>query len=240
MTPYVEEVSSPATQVEPLGETRTTGAQRPAAARWWQRPWVVPLVLLIVAFLLFSLPPYLGLDPSQSRIVLNEDFAAHYAVVVAHILFGTIAMLTVCLQIWPWLRRHHPRLHRLSGRLYVYAGVLPSALIGLALMPFAAVPVGLLGSALAAVGWIVTSLVGLRMARQRRYAEHRRWMAYSIAFALQTLWGRIFMLTAVLTGVDVNPIVMGEAAGWLSWLVNLAIAHWWVRRTARQPRPAFG
>jgi hypothetical protein len=24
-------------------------------------------------------------------------------------------MLTVVLQVWPWLRRHHPKVHRCSG-----------------------------------------------------------------------------------------------------------------------------
>ncbi|WP_422733225.1 DUF2306 domain-containing protein [Micromonospora sp. WMMD558] len=239
MTRYVEEVDGPARRADQPPRTPGRTGTRPPAPRWWRRPWVVPLVVLNAAFLLFVLPPYLGLDPSRSRVVLNEDFPAHYAVVVAHIFFGTIALVTVCLQVWPWLRQRYPAVHRTSGRLYVIAGAVPSALLGLALMPFAAVPVGLLGSALAAVGWIVTSLVGLHMARRRRFTEHRRWMAYSIAFALQTLWGRIFVLTSALTGVTVNPIVLGEAAGWLSWLVNLAVAHWWVRRTARPPRPAF-
>ena len=128
--------------------------------RWWRRPWIVPLVALNGAFLLFVLPPYLGLDPSQSRVVLNDGFASHYAVLVVHILFGTIALVTLCLQAWPWLRLRYPRVHRLSGRLYVFAGAIPSALLALVLMPFAAAPNGLLGSALASVGWIATTVLG--------------------------------------------------------------------------------
>jgi len=31
---------------------------------------------------------------------------------VAHILFGSVALVTACLQIWPWLRRTHPTVHR--------------------------------------------------------------------------------------------------------------------------------
>ncbi|MBQ1075620.1 DUF2306 domain-containing protein [Micromonospora sp. C31] len=198
---------------------------------------MVPLVAVNAAFLLFVLPPYLGLDPSRSRVVLSEGFAAHYAVLVVHILFGTIALVTLCLQVWPWLRLRYPTVHRTSGRLYVFAGAVPAALLALVLMPFAAMPNGLLGSALASVGWIVTTVLGFRAARRRRYAEHRKWMIYSFAFALQTIWGRVIFLVSAVTGLTFNPVVAAEAGGWLGTLVNLAIAHWWLRRTARPPRP---
>ncbi|MGC5331470.1 DUF2306 domain-containing protein [Micromonospora sp. DT62] len=235
MTQYVEEAGSPTRQAEQSRPpVRKAGARGPSVP-WWRRPWIVPLVALNGAFLLFVLPPYLGLDPSQSRVVLNDGFASHYAVLVVHILFGTIALVTLCLQAWPWLRLRYPRVHRLSGRLYVFAGAIPSALLALVLMPFAAVPNGLLGSALASVGWIATTVLGFRAARQRRYAEHRKWMVYSFAFALQTMWGRVLFLFSMATGLSMNPVVAAEAGGWLSVLVNLAIAYWWLHRT---PRPA--
>ncbi|MEU9509385.1 DUF2306 domain-containing protein [Micromonospora sp. NPDC048170] len=236
MTQYVEEAGGPAGQAEqsrpPARRVGAGGSSGP----WWRRPWIVPLVALNGAFLLFVLPPYLGLDPSRSRIPLNEGFPSHYAVLVVHILFGTIALVTLCLQVWPWLRLRYPKVHRISGRLYVFAGAIPSALLALVLIPFAAMPNGLLGSALACLGWIVTTALGFRTARQRRYAEHRKWMIYSFAFALQTLWGRVIFLVSALTGVTFNPVVAAEAGGWLSTLVNVAIAHWWLRRTARPPR----
>ncbi|MFY1597025.1 DUF2306 domain-containing protein [Micromonospora sp. WMMD737] len=236
MTQYVEEAGRPARQDEesrrPTGRTGAGGSSGP----WWRRPWIVPLVALVAGFLLFVLPPYLRLDPTQARVILNEGFTAHYSVLVVHILFGTIALVTLCLQVWPWLRLRYPAVHRTSGRLYVFAGALPAALLGLALMPFAAIPNGLLGSALASVGWIVTTVLGFRAARRRRYAEHRKWMVYSFAFALQTVWGRVIFLVSAATGWSLNPIVAAEVNGWGSTLVNVAIAYWWLRRTARPSR----
>ena len=49
---------------------------------------------------------------------------------MSHIVFGSIAMLTCCLQIWPWLRARNLALHRGLGRVYVFAGVLPAGLLG--------------------------------------------------------------------------------------------------------------
>ena len=47
---------------------------------------------------------------------------------MAHILFGSVALVTACLQIWPWLRRTHPDVHRWSGRFYLFDGVFPGGL----------------------------------------------------------------------------------------------------------------
>lgn len=83
--------------------------------RWWRRPWVAPMFVVTFAFLAFSLPPYFSLDPGRSRLPLREDFSLHFPLLVAHIGFGTIALITCCLQVWPWLRQKHPRVHRVSG-----------------------------------------------------------------------------------------------------------------------------
>ncbi|MBD0324764.1 MAG: DUF2306 domain-containing protein [Aldersonia sp.] len=55
---------------------------------------------------------------------------------MAHIFFGSVALLTACLQVWPWLRRRHPAVHWYSGRLYVFAGALPAGLAVLTVVPF--------------------------------------------------------------------------------------------------------
>lgn len=88
---------------------------------FFERPWIASLGVLTVVFLAFTLPPYLGLDPSQSRVPIH--FPMHYPMLVAHIFFGSVALSTACLQVWKWLRQHYPAVHRWSGRLYVFAGV---------------------------------------------------------------------------------------------------------------------
>lgn len=52
----------------------------------------------------------------------------HYLLLVAHILFGSVALVAACLQIWPWLRRTRPAVHRWSGRAYLFGGVFPGGL----------------------------------------------------------------------------------------------------------------
>ena len=86
---------------------------------------MVPLALVAVLFVAFSLPPYLTLDPAQARLQPIPPFPGFYPLLVTHIFLGAVALLAACLQVWPWLRQNHPRVHRISGRIYV-AAVLPA------------------------------------------------------------------------------------------------------------------
>jgi hypothetical protein len=140
----------------------------------------------------------------------------------------------VCLQVWPWLRRRHPAIHRTGGRVYVFGGALPSAVLILLTLPYSVLRIGAVGGAIAGILWIATTVAGFRMARRRRYPEHRRWMVYSFALALNTVTGRaIFYLAMAIPGLGVDVLTLAEVAGfWLGWVVNLSIAHWWLRRTS--------
>lgn len=214
---------------------------RPAAPRpktaWWRRPWVAPLALVVAGFLVYSVPPYLTLDPAQSRVPAPAGFAAHYWFLVAHITFGTIAIVGVVLQIWPWLRRTHPVVHRRVGRVYVFAGALPSAvmagIIG-AVSPFGPV-VGAL-DVVAALLWLGFTLAGWRAIRQRRYADHRKWMVRSFAMTMNTLMSRALSPIAFLLVMprvdDKEELILtaGTLSAVLSVLSLLLLSQWWLDR----------
>lgn len=214
----------------------------PATTPLLRRPWVAPLGVLTVAFLAFTLPPYLGLDPSESRI--PPRFPGHYALLVLHIFFGSVALLTGCLQVWPWLRKNHPAVHRWSGRLYVFAGVLPA---GLATLTFtwrgSFGPNQEVANTTLAVLWLAVTVAGYRTARARRFSEHREWMirSFALAFSIVTnrLWQVVFILAFAPDG-DPSSAQFAQAIGvstWVSWLANLFLAEWWLRRTDRKRGP---
>src|SRR5258707_14687571 len=117
--------------------TSMTTQREPA---WYQRPWAIgPLLVLPLAFIASSLPPYLTFDPARSRIAPPAGLTAYYPALVGHVMFGSIAMLTACLQMWPWLRRRYPEVHRRVGDVYVFGGVVPAGAMGLtigAVTPF--------------------------------------------------------------------------------------------------------
>jgi hypothetical protein len=225
------------TQIEDREEPRPQAATGAVRRRRGGRPWILLLALLVTAFLVDVLRPYLTLDPGRSRIVLRPDVPVHYPIAIAHILFGTIALSGTVLQLWPWLRRRHRAVHRWVGRVYVYGGALPCSLMALALMPLTHGWSGNIGITTQAVLWFGTTVAGYRMARQGRYADHRRWMIYSAALALGVLWGRATVDVYTITHATFSVMFVFEIARWLGWMVNLAVAQWWIEHTAGRRLP---
>lgn len=230
--------------------TSTMNAPPAAPPRRARRPWIVPLMLVVTAFLAFSVPPYLTFDPANSRLEPPAGNDLYYPLLVAHVLFGTVAMSTACFQIWPAFRARHRRGHRITGRIYVFAGALPAGVLGLYIgWHTAAGPsvrvANLVGSAL----WLIVTLVGLRMARQRRYNDYRRWMSRSFALTMSIALSRVINIpaTIVLTPqVDTTfggseELMTYSAASigvWLSPLLLLLLTDWLLER--RKPAVSRG
>lgn len=230
--------------------TATPASERPAPARksWWRRPWIGPLALVVLAFLSFSLPPYLALDPAASRVPQPEGFPAHYWFLVGHVIFGSVAMLGAVLQIWPWFRRRYPAIHRKVGRAYVFAGVLPSGLMALtigAASPFG--PATRVSDVMLAIIWIGCTVAGWRAGRERRFGDHRRWMIRSVALTFSIIVNRIIGPIAAIvlepqlqTTFGGSEVAFGQAisaiSAWGSWTLVLILTQLWLdRRPAKKP-----
>ncbi|MDT8911246.1 DUF2306 domain-containing protein [Amycolatopsis sp. PS_44_ISF1] len=215
---------------------------------WWRRPWIGPLGLVVVAFFAYSLPPYLALDPARSRVPAPEGFAAHYWFLVAHVLFGSIAMLGALVQVWPWVRRRYPGVHRFAGRAYVFGGVLPSGLMALTIgadSPFG--PATRASDVLLAVLWLGVTGAGWRAARERRFGDHRRWMVRSFALTMSIILNRIISAVGVIvlepqiaTTFGGSEVAFTQSvaaiASWVSWTVALIGAQLWLDRRPASPR----
>lgn len=98
---------------------------QPPRRSWWRQAWAVPVLMLAVLFVALAVPPYLTGDRSLSRVPTHDELVWYYPVLVAHIVFGSIALLTGAFQVWPWFRwlertdfakQHGARLARRAGR----------------------------------------------------------------------------------------------------------------------------
>lgn len=221
-------------------DTRSPASARP---RTVTLPWA-GLALLTAAFLAFSLPPYLTLDPAQARLPVPAAYPWYYPALVVHIGFGAVALVAACLQLWPWLRAHHPAVHRRSGRIYVFAGAVPAALAVLTITPLGSWGANQqVANTMLALLWLATTLAGYRAARRGRYGEHREWMIRSVALAFSIVTNRFWSIACILVlapdavAVDGTLVATPEvaqaigASTWLSWVVNLLVAEWWLHRT---------
>ena len=135
--------------------------------------------------------------------------------------------------------RARRRLHRTLGRVYLLAGVLPSAL--------AAVPVALwsgrlvtqLGLTTAAVLWLVTGALAYRAARRRDFAAHRAWMMRNYALTFLAVTSRVLVPVLLLVQVPFGGVDPGSAptlipiGQTLGWVVNLIVVEILIRRGQR-------
>ena len=213
----------------------------------WRRPWIFPLLLLSIGFVVHAVPPYLSLDPSRARLAPLPDNPVFYPLLVTHILLGSIVLLTGCLQLWPWLRRAHPAVHRWSGRVYV-AALLPAAVAVIIIAPLTRYgPNQQVANTTLGVLWLIVTVLGYRAVRQRRFADHREWMIRSVALSLSIVANRVWTMICLvafaptaLSGGPVDEAELAQAVGvasWVSWVVNLLIAEGWLVHTRRRSRP---
>lgn len=200
------------------------------------RRLVSALVLVVVAFLVYSLPPYFTGD---TRV--PATFSLHYPLLVAHVILGSVAMVAAVAQIWPGLRRRHPALHRRTGHVYVGVAI-PAA--ASAMMIGAATPFGpLLAASNVVLGalWLWFTVNGYTAARRRRFAEHRRHMIRSVTLAFSVITNRVWspvvyiafhpLQDTVFSGSEEHYLwFVAGTVGWLGWILPLAVVGWWLNR----------
>lgn len=199
------------------------------------------LVVVVLGFLVVSLPPYFSGD---TRV--PSTFAGHYPLLVAHVMFASVAMVAAVAQIWPGLRGKRPMLHRVGGRLYVGTAIpaAASAMVIGAATPFG--PLLAVSNVVLAALWLWFTVNGYPAARQRRFAEHRRHMVRSATLALSVITNRIWtpVLYLCLQPLQHNMFGGNEEyfvwfvaglGGWLGWTVPLVVAQWWLNRRTVPP-----
>lgn len=189
--------------------------------------WLAVSGFVCVAITIFAASAYVTLDVEQARPPLHG--AVHYGLLVAHIFTGTVAVLAGVSQFWPGLRARHPRVHRVMGRVY-FAAVLPSSLLGVVCAQLSLA--GLASSApltVLSVLWFVTAVYGLKTARRRQFGEHRIWMIRGFALTGAAVTGRLWGLALGALLPDGDGLLVFATANWLSFVVNLLVAEWWIQ-----------
>ncbi|MEU5726377.1 DUF2306 domain-containing protein [Micromonospora sp. NPDC047738] len=112
-----------------------------------------------------------GQDPAP----LTRRPARLTPLLVAHIAVGSVALIAGCFQVWP--RPALPGRAAVDGSGLLLRRDLPSGASPCWASHRSAGSVSSQGSnTMLAVRWLATAVAGYRMARQRRFVEHRRWM----------------------------------------------------------------
>lgn len=211
----------------------------PRRRRIW---WLVPFAVVWLAILTYMLSAYVPPEIGHSRVPMHGN-EVHFWLLVAHIATAAMATVTGFAQFVPWVRRRHPRIHRWTGRTYLFAGVFPSMVLAVPVAAWSPFGLSNILGLLALDGmWMFTAIAGYRAARQRRYADHRVWMIRNFAVTLASLASRPWqvLLAVLIFGPLFGPMYHNQAAPaihdlassniWIALAVNVFVVEVYVQR----------
>jgi uncharacterized membrane protein len=183
-------------------------------------------------------PPNFGSLFLQGReATFTTDYRPAFYV---HIFSGPVVLLNGLILLNESVRRRHPKLHRVLGRIQVgvlVLLVLPSAMM-MSRHAFGGWAAGL-SFLLLSVATGVCAIIGVLYARRRNYARHRRWMLRSYVLICSAVAQRLISGAAGLAEVS-NPEAAYIAATWSSWLVPLTVFEIVLRWPAHRVASADG
>jgi uncharacterized membrane protein len=189
--------------------------------------WGLMFVLALLMFLLAS--RYLTLNPDVYFPQQRAVYLAHTVGIITHILGGMLAIIIGPTQFLPKIiTKRYVGLHRWLGRVYLTA-VLFGGLSGLYMATLAyGGYLAKLGFGILAILWLVSGTLAYRHIRKKEIQRHRQWMVrnYALTFAAVTL--RLWQVLFQIGGLEFE--IGYIAVAWISWMPNLVVAEWIVRR----------
>ena len=148
-----------------------------------------------------------------------------------HVFTGVFVLLTGLVQFSSYIIRRYKRLHRACGYVYVALVLGITGPAGLVMAFYANGGIAARASfVLLSIMWIVTTLLALRAALQKRFIDHGGWMMRSYALTLSAITLRFYTYLIGYFQIDISPVHAYILVSWLSWTLNLIIAELLIRR----------
>jgi lysylphosphatidylglycerol synthetase-like protein (DUF2156 family) len=218
------------------GTGPTAPASRVSSARL---AWGL-MALSAAGIALLSVPAYVTLDEGLSRIPLNPSFPTHLLWLSLHGVPGGLALLLGPLQFLPGLRRRHPALHRIGGRVYLASVLIGSATGAVAAVMSTSGLAAQSGFLLLSAAWFYSGVRGYVTARARRFGEHRTWMIRNYALTFAAVLLRAFLAAGVAYREVDASLTFDElytASVWCSIFVSATLAEWFIVPSRRSRLP---
>lgn len=192
--------------------------------------------LAITMSLLIAVSSYRFLFVDDMHMAFGPDLWGHIdynrLFFMLHIVAAPIALAVGPFQFMPWLRNRFRTLHKLSG--YLYAAVIVVGGIGAFGMAFTVSTSvwSTVAYILLSTLWVSTTVYAVyHAAVTKKLTLHREWMMRSYALTLAGLMFRLILLILFAFGLTYTQAA--EIAAWLSWVPNLIVAEYLIRRKGK-------
>ena len=171
---------------------------------------------------------FVAVNVPRYAIWSEASYGAYFwpraTVLLPHLMGGLVAIVIGPFQFWPRIRNNYPKVHRISGRVYL-AAVLVGAVGGMALAVTSGVNISYASGLFAlAIAWLLTSGMALASIRRRNFVQHKQWMirSYVVTFAFVTF--RITDDMLVFFGIG-EPAQYYAMLAWGCWAIPLLLAE---------------
>ncbi|MCM3569235.1 DUF2306 domain-containing protein [Neobacillus mesonae] len=205
---------------------------------WWI------LVIVSIGVMVPFMYPYLTFDPDKSRVNITST-AIQYPVLVAHIIFAFIAIVTGFFQFIDSIRHRHPKIHRNIGRMYVIS-IFISGIFAFVLFFYTESFTKAMAFLVLTVLWLFTTWKAYQAAVKRRFHEHRKWIIRSFGITLAAVNARL-LVPFLLLGYTVfhtftlpggRDLMIDEVLNiniWAGLVLNMVIVEWVIIPKSKNP-----
>jgi hypothetical protein len=194
---------------------------------------VYAIVLYGLYLLVLLTLPYLSLERNTDFLRTKQAVVHHDYYMTAfwmHIFSSPVLVLSGLFQFSGRIIARRPRLHRVSGKIYVIVLLFVSAPGALVLAWYANGYLLTKLSFLLLTGlWIVFSILGYIRARQKRFEAHGNFLLASYMLALSAITLRFYAYLIGVLNIPLQPKDAYLLISLLSWIPNLAIAWLMIR-----------
>ena len=203
--------------------------------------WLIPVGLIMLSAIpLISGALHMVELATGAEIIPNyERPSVSPLPAILHVISVTLYSILGAFQFVPGFRRRRPDWHRIAGRILIPSGLI-AALSGLWMTHFYPFPDNdgeilygirlLFGSAM-----FLSIVLGVAAIRRWDIVQHRAWMIRGYAIGLgagtQTLTQLSWVLIFGMPGELPRALLMGA-----SWVINLAVAEWIIRKRLTRAR----
>ncbi len=197
----------------------------------WQLMLFSAIAITAYAALFYIATPLLTAKPAAFHVhpALQRVLATRPIGLYTHVIFSIFALLLGPFQFLKSLRNKHPKIHRWTGRIYLFGGILVGGLGGLYIAQFSFAGLGSrLGFSVQSILLLFSGYMAYVNIRRGHIQSHQEWMIrnYALLFGGVTL--RIYIRTFFWLGYDLPDIHVLNA--WLCWVPNLMFAEWLIHR----------
>jgi uncharacterized membrane protein len=176
------------------------------------------LLLFGMTFMYWNFRPDVNFLLTKQDVVFNPVWRSAFYI---HIFGGMLAIALGPFQFVKYLRRQYPATHRFMGKMYVMSILFIAAPSGFLMAFYANGGIAAsIGFMLMSILWFYTTFMALNTARNKKFAEHGKWMVRSYAMTFSAVTLRLWVpFLSLAIGMEELSIIVVTA--WISWIFNL-------------------